>query len=60
MTFFLLAQTVHDFQIHCECTVNIIIIINLEQQFIKIKGSVWRSHVSQQTHIQIEHCQTGR
>lgn len=37
MTFLLLAQIVHDFQVHCECTVNIIIIINLELQFVKIK-----------------------
>lgn len=59
MTFFLLAQTVHDFQIHCECIVNIIVIINLEQQFMKIKGLVWHSHVSQQTCVWTEHCQTG-
>lgn len=59
MTFLLLAQIVHDLQVCCECTVNIIIIINLEQQYVKIKGLAWSSRLSQRTHVQMKDCQTG-
>lgn len=58
MTFLLSAQIVHDFQVHCECTVNIIIIINLELQFVKMKD-LKRSRVSQRTYAQIKDCQSG-
>lgn len=59
MTFLLFVQIVHDFQLHCECIVNIII-MNLELQFVKIEHLAWHSHVKQNAHVQIKDCQSGR